>query len=452
FGAAIIVANTSSTTGTTSSTGAGSGTGSASSKGIGALARGGIPGPPSGGGGDNGGGGGKGKKVVKVALSTDKTEYVSGTDETSILTAVVTDKKGNAITGLVSPDNFATTLNGNPASVTFTETITSGTYTGGLNILGLADGSHLVEVTVTDGGVSGTDSATFNIVSAPTGGRLVYMAFGFENMKGSETRKNIMQDVLDYLGTSKTEDTVLLVDDDGGDNFELCYTAALDTLGYIYNVYTVPLDGDGPDLATMTGKTVIWFTGDEPNLVSGFLLSPTLSKQDQGNLKKFLDNGKLFLTGEDIGWDLVELGNGASFYENTLHAKYLMDTTDVFKVLGVSGTAFDGRAAELVVDDCAQRPLSPLWPSGIAPNDGAAVLAMEYETVALFSGTSMATPHVTAVASLIRGLLGNPAYQTIKASIMNSADPKGYPVVSGGRLNAKGALDEAAAASLTASK
>lgn len=300
------------------------------------------------------------------------------------------------------------------------------------------------------GGGSGTTS----------GEKHVYMAFGFENISdtggpGLTTRKDIMQDVLNFLGTSQ-KDPILLVDDDGGDPFEQCYAGALSALGYNnVQTYTVPLGGDGPDLTTLTGKTVIWETGDEPSDI-GFLfpiLTQTLTSGDQRNLTKFLANGgKLFLSGEDIGWDLVELGNGPNFYKNTLHATYLTDSTGVGRIFGVSGTAFNGREVNITAEgDCAYRPLSPLWPSGIAPN-GPAVLAMQYENLARFSGTSMATPHVTAVASLIRGLLTNPPYLAIKQTIMNSADPKGYPIVSGGRLNAYGALNLASTAALTASK
>jgi hypothetical protein len=103
--------------------------------------------------------------AVNVVLSTDKTEYLSGTDTTATLTAVVTDETAAAISGLNSTA-FVTTLDGASASVTFSETASPGTYTGDLNIVGLAVGSHTAEVTVTDtSNVSGSDSATFSIVS-----------------------------------------------------------------------------------------------------------------------------------------------------------------------------------------------------------------------------------------------------------------------------------------------
>ena len=106
--------------------------------------------------------------AVNMALSTDKTDYVSGQDTTAVLTAVVADETGNAISGLDS-SAFAATLNGSPVSVTFTEDLTVGTYTGNLDISGLADGSYAAEVVVTDArGISGSDSAGFTIGPAPS--------------------------------------------------------------------------------------------------------------------------------------------------------------------------------------------------------------------------------------------------------------------------------------------
>lgn len=111
--------------------------------------------------------------VVNVNLSTDKTDYVSGTDTTAVLTAVITDEYGSAITGL-SSSAFITTIDVTSTSVIFTETATAGSYTGNLVISGLAIGVHTAKVTVTDTRlISGSGSANFNINSAPTPGTTV---------------------------------------------------------------------------------------------------------------------------------------------------------------------------------------------------------------------------------------------------------------------------------------
>lgn len=60
-----------------------------------------------------------------------------------------------------------------------------------------------------------------------------------------------------------------------------------------------------------------------------------------------------------------------------------------------------------------------------------------------YSGTSMATPHVSGVAGLIKARYPSYTHQQIKDAILNSVEPKGAligKVASGGRLNAHNAL------------
>jgi subtilisin family serine protease len=63
------------------------------------------------------------------------------------------------------------------------------------------------------------------------------------------------------------------------------------------------------------------------------------------------------------------------------------------------------------------------------------------------SGTSMATPHVSGVAGLVRSLAPNMTYQQIKKAILDGVDPNfslrnpgPTPVLTGGRLNARKTL------------
>jgi subtilisin family serine protease len=106
------------------------------------------------------------KPAVNVALSTDKAQYISG-DDTAIITAVVTDEKGGAITGLAG-EAFTTEL----YEINFTATETPGTYTGNLSITELGEDTYTLDVTVTrvvDGeNISGTGTASFAVVSTST--------------------------------------------------------------------------------------------------------------------------------------------------------------------------------------------------------------------------------------------------------------------------------------------
>ena len=106
--------------------------------------------------------------AVNVDVSTDKTNYVSGSDTTAVLTVAVKDENSSAISGLDS-SAFVTTLNDVSTTVVFIETEAPGIYTGTLDISVLVDGAYTVEVTVTDTrSISGTGSTSFIIGPAPT--------------------------------------------------------------------------------------------------------------------------------------------------------------------------------------------------------------------------------------------------------------------------------------------
>ena len=106
--------------------------------------------------------------AVNVNVNTDKTSYESEVDTTAVLTVVVTDESGGAISGLGSSD-FATMVNGAATVVSFAGTATTGTYTSDLDISSLADGDYTVEVTATDTrSISGSGTANFSIGHAPS--------------------------------------------------------------------------------------------------------------------------------------------------------------------------------------------------------------------------------------------------------------------------------------------
>lgn len=142
--------------------------------------------------------------AVNVTLGTDKSSYVSGTDADAILTASVTDEQGSAISDL-SPAAFATTIDGNFASVTFTQTATAGTYTGSLSLSGLATTTHNVTVTVTDTRpISGSGSASFTITSTSnaTTATVPSITYATTGGKNNDKHLNITVQVNDDLGNA----------------------------------------------------------------------------------------------------------------------------------------------------------------------------------------------------------------------------------------------------------
>jgi len=124
---------------------------------------------------------------------------------------------------------------------------------------------------------------------------------------------------------------ILLVDDDGGESYEIHYAKPLRGQGVL------PLEWDSsvrecPSEEIQKYDTVLWFTGDDRQ--------NTLTAEEQVTIAAFLERGgKLFISGQNIGYDLVEDGSASdsAFFANYLHAQYISDGTKVMWANGVSG-------------------------------------------------------------------------------------------------------------------
>lgn len=125
---------------------------------------------------------------------------------------------------------------------------------------------------------------------------------------------------------------ILLVDDDFG-SYENYYEASLTNLGLAYDKWNSTSNGNVPEHVINNyledGNLIIWFTGDYVFLPENIFA-----------VSSFLNNGgKLFISGQDIGWYLDLIGE-TSFYNNYLHANYVQDHTNIYGITG-SGI-FDG--------------------------------------------------------------------------------------------------------------
>lgn len=144
----------------------------------------------------------------------------------------------------------------------------------------------------------------------------------------------------EYQFTMSIRPAILYVDDAEID-ISSYYRNALDELGYSFEYWSRSLKGTPTNLKDYA--TVIW------NCEWTF---PTLESPDRSALSTYLENGgSLFLSGQDIGWDLCDedpsnsetqefkVSGGASkvFYENYLHSRYLLDDSYYSKVTGVAG-------------------------------------------------------------------------------------------------------------------
>ena len=135
---------------------------------------------------------------------------------------------------------------------------------------------------------------------------------------------------------------ILLVDDSRGEKDENkvpiinYYTNALNALNINYYTTWSTLLKGSPDINTLKQYgTVIWFTASQ---------AFTLSADEQGALREYLEaGGDMFISGQNIGDDLVTTGNAASiqFFENTLHARHIQDNATDQPVIMLTGIAGD---------------------------------------------------------------------------------------------------------------
>ena len=201
---------------------------------------------------------------------------------------------------------------------------------------------------------------------------------------------------------------ILLVDDDAGSSYQTYYATALTTLGRGYDTWTVSSSGS-PSAATLQQyPIVIWLTGSD--------YSSTLSSTDETNLTTYLNGGgKLFISGQDIGYDI----NGDTFFGSYLHATYIADDTNVTTLTG-----YDIMAGADVTITGGDGASNQNYPSAIGLGTGAVGLydytgttytwgALRYEgTYRLvyfafgFEGISAAATRATVMGNVLTWLEG----------------------------------------------
>jgi len=158
---------------------------------------------------------------------------------------------------------------------------------------------------------------------------------------------------------------ILLVDDDAGEGTEAWFKAALDNNGYIYQNWDEQFQGSAPYSELARYNVVVWDCG----------WSGKPGSSNQSDLTQFLDNGgNLMISGEDIGWSLVDAGNATTqqWYEDYLHADYQLDDSGYRSVYGVSGDPIgDGLSFGLNGPDSA---MNQEYPSEVNPRSGASAV------------------------------------------------------------------------------
>jgi len=135
---------------------------------------------------------------------------------------------------------------------------------------------------------------------------------------------------------------VFLVDDDDGEDYEVYFVSALNSLGIWFDAWEYDLLGLPPDSILGSYKAVVWTTGDDFGSVGN---PSTLTAEDQAKLQAYLENGgRLFLSSQDLLYD----NEPNDFITNYLHVAGHSDDRGINSVAGVSGDFIsDGMAISL---------------------------------------------------------------------------------------------------------
>ncbi len=207
-------------------------------------------------------------------------------------------------------------------------------------------------------------SASFNVVidAAGTGEGMVTLTF--HSRSGEADDRAITYKVI----TTGTD--ILIVDDDGAYDYETLYFAPA-------------LVGTGRSFATWdrnsTAVTAAVLDNFDAVIWSCGWAFPTVDADDRAALAAYLDGGgNLFITGQDIGWEMADQGGAALiWYQNYLHATYIADDTNMLNLQGVAGDPItDGLSLAISGGDGAN---NQEYPSDIDPRGAGASVILTYD-------------------------------------------------------------------------
>ncbi|HSN55929.1 MAG TPA: hypothetical protein VLT32_14750 [Candidatus Sulfomarinibacteraceae bacterium] len=210
-------------------------------------------------------------------------------------------------------------------------------------------------------GLAGDAQTTFTAVVIP-------VSAGYARYHLTVTSPNMARPLeIPFTYITDTVDA-MLVDDDGGEAFEDYFTTALQNSGVSYGVWDRGASALTAEVAQIT-ELLIWNAG---------WAFPSLDADDQTFLTQYLGDGKaLFISGQDVGWDLVANGGGAAFYQNVLHTTYIRDDTNIYDLNGVAGDPItDGLTLRIIGGTGAS---NQEYPDEIAPADGDAAAILNYQ-------------------------------------------------------------------------
>ncbi|MEZ4387462.1 MAG: FlgD immunoglobulin-like domain containing protein [Candidatus Krumholzibacteriia bacterium] len=207
-------------------------------------------------------------------------------------------------------------------------------------------------------------SAAFHVVIDAVGTGEGQVTLTFTPQSGGAAPRAITYKVI----TPGTE--ILIVDDDGAYDYETRYFApALASTGRSFAIWD--RNSTAVSAAVLDNfDAVIWSCG---------WAFPTVDADDRAALASYLDGGgNLFITGQDIGWEMADQGGAAlAWYQTYLHATYVADDTNLLTLQGVPGDPItDGLSLAISGGDGAD---NQEYPSDIDPRGAGASVILTYD-------------------------------------------------------------------------
>ena len=211
-------------------------------------------------------------------------------------------------------------------------------------------------------------SSTSVTIANLTQGEVTYFKIEAINNDGSSEKSSALAAI-----SSKYISDILIIDGVERRQFDAIaqYDYPLSKLGRTFSSATNDAVQDGT-VNLNDFKIVIWMLMDESSA------DDTFNVTEQNMVKDFIDNGGVFIvSGDEIGWDLVHLGNAVdkNFYEEYLKAEYIDDAPipNNKKVRDINNTVYN-------LDDGSHGTFNSDYPDLIKTKNGS-IKSFSYDGV-----------------------------------------------------------------------